>query len=142
MSIEPDHSFQEQKPPISISRLDYERLLNLANSVVDRSPDIAEELLNELYRADVVDNGLENFIQMGSVVEYRAEDGQTRRVELVYPGKADIALGKISVLTPIGTALIGLSAEQSIDWTSLDGRRHILTIVTVENAPSSENGSD
>ncbi len=51
---------------------------------------------------------------------------------LVFPGEADIAKGKISVLTPIGAALIGLSASQSIDWTSRDGRIHRLTVESVE----------
>ena len=70
-------------------------------------------------------------MQMGSTLTYEA-DGQRRRVTLVYPQEADIAAGRISVLTPIGTALIGLAEGQSIDWTSRDGRRQWLTVVAVE----------
>jgi regulator of nucleoside diphosphate kinase len=68
---------------------------------------------------------------MGSTLTFDAE-GRTRRVTLVYPTEADIAAGRISVLTPIGTALIGLSQGQSVDWTARDGRRHRLTVVSVE----------
>lgn len=49
----------------------------------------------------------------------------------MFPGEADIAEGKISILTPIGAALIGLKAGQSIDWTARDGRLHRLTVETV-----------
>jgi regulator of nucleoside diphosphate kinase len=51
---------------------------------------------------------------------------------LVFPGQADIAAGKISILTPIGAALIGLSQGQSIDWKTRDGRSRQLTILSVE----------
>ena len=49
----------------------------------------------------------------------------------VYPADADISQGKVSILTPIGTALLGLKAGQSIDWVANDGRSHRLTIVSV-----------
>jgi regulator of nucleoside diphosphate kinase len=61
-----------------------------------------------------------------------ADDGRERSVVLVYPGQADIGVGRISILTPIGTALIGLSEGQSITWTTRDGRRRRLTVQCVE----------
>lgn len=70
---------------------------------------------------------------MGSIVEFRSNDGQERRVTLVYPGEADIAQGKISILTPIGTALIGLAPGQSISWTARDGKQHELNVLSVSN---------
>lgn len=80
------------------------------------------ELLGELDRADVVEAGdlPHGVVRMCSMVEYRSNDGQQRRVFRGYPGEAEISLEKISILTPIGTALIGLSAGQSIDWTARD----------------------
>jgi regulator of nucleoside diphosphate kinase len=69
---------------------------------------------------------------MGSTVEFRPDGGQPRRVTLVFPGDADISEGKISILTPVGTALIGLAPGQSIAWTARDGRRHRLTVLKVE----------
>jgi regulator of nucleoside diphosphate kinase len=68
---------------------------------------------------------------MGATVEYKTNDGHDRIVTLVYPAEADISQGKVSILTPIGTALLGLKAGQSIDWVANDGRTHQLTIVSV-----------
>jgi regulator of nucleoside diphosphate kinase len=68
---------------------------------------------------------------MGSTVAFRSDDGQQRQVTLVYPGEADFARGRVSVLTPIGAALIGLSPGQSIAWTARDGRQHRLTVLSV-----------
>jgi regulator of nucleoside diphosphate kinase len=44
---------------------------------------------------------------------------------------ADITKGRVSILTPIGTARIGLSAGQSNVWRARDGRGHELTVITV-----------
>ena len=53
---------------------------------------------------------------------------------LVYPGEADIEQGKISILTPIGAALIGLSKGQSIDWATRTGEIRRLTVLEVREA--------
>lgn len=121
------------KPAIVINKSDHVRLVQLANGLLDRKPELAEELLIELERAKVVERGasLQNTVQMGSAVEYSTGEGQSRRVTLVYPGDADIAQGKVSILTPIGTALLGLRSGQSIDWVANDGRLHRLTIMSV-----------
>ncbi|MBX9462674.1 MAG: GreA/GreB family elongation factor [Aquamicrobium sp.] len=50
--------------------------------------------------------------------------GENQSVTLVFPGEADMAQGKVSILTPIGVALIGLAAGQTIDWTARDNRSH------------------
>ncbi|WP_296220348.1 GreA/GreB family elongation factor, partial [uncultured Sphingomonas sp.] len=54
-----------------------------------------------------------------------------RMVELVYPGDADIAQGRVSILTPIGAGLIGMRAGRSISWPDRDGRERLLRIVSV-----------
>jgi regulator of nucleoside diphosphate kinase len=124
------------RPIIVICKTDHARLMQLANGLLDRNPDLADELLNELERALVVqpDAVPENTVRMGSTVEYRSDDGQSRRVTLVYPADADINQGKVSILTPIGTALLGLSEGQSIDFAANDGRRHLLTVLSVAAA--------
>ena len=124
------------KPHIVVSKPDHERLTQLANGLLDRKPELVDELLGELERARVVEAGSvpPNTVQMGSTLEYRSDDGSARRVTLVYPGDADIAQGKVSILTPIGTALLGLSVGQSIDFAANDGRIHRLTIVSVSPA--------
>lgn len=124
-----------KKPNIVVSEIDYERLMGLATNVSERLEEIAEELMVELDRAKVVPAKRlpQNVIHMGSTVEFRSNDGQERRVTLVYPGEADIAQGKISILTPIGTALIGLAPGQSISWTARDGKQHELNVLSVSN---------
>lgn len=124
-------------PALVLNRADHERLTGLATAALDRIPDVAEELLFELERARLVspDRTPANSVQMGATVTYRSADS-TRTVRLVYPEDADIADGKVSVMTPIGAALIGLSENQSMSWTARDGRRHQLEIVAVVPAPA------
>ena len=133
MSQQTHEDAGDQRPPkIIVGESDHARLTELANAALDRLP-VADELLSEMERATVVasDSVPPDVVRMGSVVEYRTDEGE-KRVTLAYPAEADIAAGKISVLTPIGTALIGLSKGQSISWTANDGKSHRLTILSVE----------
>ncbi|HEY9568192.1 MAG TPA: nucleoside diphosphate kinase regulator [Thalassobaculum sp.] len=134
MRENPQPRNQRRKPDITISEIDYDRLSDLADASRSRAPEVAEELLLELDRASVVAAGgvPPSVVQMGSTVEFKADQGQPTRVVLVFPGEADVAAGKISIMTPIGAALIGLSAGQTISWTARDGRQHELTVLAVE----------
>ncbi|MBB3464346.1 regulator of nucleoside diphosphate kinase [Rhizobium sp. BK377] len=76
---------------------------------------------------------------MGFEVRFTSDLGEDRQVTLVFPGEADIAEGKISILTPIGVALIGLKTGQSIDWTARDGRLHRLTVRTLREPAETEH---
>lgn len=122
------------KPRIVVSDIDYKRLTDLAAAAHGRFRDVAEELLAEMDRAQVVSAAAvpANAVRMGSTVTFQSDTGQQRRVTLVFPAEADIAENKISVLTPIGAALIGLSTGQSITWIARDGRQHELTVLSVE----------
>lgn len=122
-----------RKPTITLARSDHRSLLTFAATLESRDPDLADVLITELERARVVDDHklAHGIVRMGSTVRYQA-GGETRTVTLVYPAEADIALAKVSVLTPIGTALLGLSAGQSIGWTDRAGRRHELTVLDVD----------
>lgn len=125
---------QDQKPNIIVSDTDQNRLTTLATDALERFPQAAQELLSEMERAAVVSAEAvpANVVQMGSGVVFRSDNGETRRVTLVFPGQADIAAGRISILTPIGAALIGLSEGQSMAWKTRDGRLRQLTILAVE----------
>lgn len=129
---------QWQTPSIILTLSDYERLSNLAYTVADRTPGGCEALFSELDRAVLVADGSlsTNVVRMGSTVTYKTEAGDARTVTLVFPGDADISDGKISVLTPVGTALLGLSTGQSITWNGRDGRPHQLTVFEVEESQS------
>ncbi len=121
-----------RKPSIVVTQSDHKVLLSLADAVSDHAEDIAEALISELERAKIVADGRigAHIVRIGSTVDYEAE-GITRTVTLVLPVDADISAGRISILTPIGTALLGLSPDQSIDWTARDGRTHRLTVTAV-----------
>lgn len=122
------------KPRIVVSDTDFKRLTDLALGAIDRFPEVAQELEIEMGRAEVVQEASvpANVVRMDSIVEFRTDSAQQRRVKLVFPGEADISQDKISVLTPIGVALIGLAAGQSITWTARDGKQHTLTVIAVE----------
>lgn len=78
---------------------------------------------------------------MHSVFDFR--DGVTkgtRRAVLVYPGEEDEGLGRISVLSPLGAALIGLSEGQSFQWRSATGVCRTLHVVRVVRQPERANG--
>lgn len=132
-----------RKPPIAITPPDYDRLARLAETMATRSPDLADELNAELERVRIVPEERigADVVRLGSTVRYRTDSGETRAVTLVLPGEADISAGRISVLTPIGIALIGLSEGQTIDWTARDGRSHSLTVEAVEQ-PAAAAPSD
>lgn len=122
-----------ERPAIIVAKTDHERLLTMANGLIERKPELAEELIGELERARIVEDGAvpPGTVQMGSTLEYRTEGGVARHVTLVYPADADIASGRISILTPVGTALLGMAVGQTIDFTANDGRQHFLTIASV-----------
>lgn len=128
-----DKTKARRKPNIKISATDHARLSTLANSTADRNAELADELFAELDRARVTpDNAMsDDIVQMGSTVEFKPDTGESKTVTLVFPGDADISAGKISILTPIGTALLGLAPGQSIQWTARDGRTHELNVINV-----------
>ena len=123
-------------PPLTLGKSDHAKLYALGEVGLDRNPDLAEILLTELDRAKVVADGKlpEGVVRMGSRVCYETNAGQEQTVTLVYPADADIEAGRISVMTPIGVALIGLKAGQSITWRDRADKRHKLTILSVETA--------
>lgn len=122
-----------RKPAIVVGRDEHGRLYRLASAASDRMPAESDELLAELDRARLVPDAAvpADVVRMGSQVEFRSDNGAVRRVALVYPEEADIAEGKVSVLTPIGAALIGLRPGHSMTWQARDGRPHELTVLAV-----------
>lgn len=127
---------QDNRPPILISDSDMQQLNKLARAAVNRLPDVAEELQVELERAKTcpaahVPHGV---VRMHSIVHFRTDKGIEHRVELVYPEEADIIRDRLSILTPIGTALIGLSEGQTMCWTDREGTLRELTVLAVTSA--------
>lgn len=95
----------------------------------------AERLAAELDRAVVVEPSRlpADAVTIESRVTYEEElSGAVREVTLVYPAAADASSGRISVLAPVGAALIGLRTGDEIEWPLPDGRTariHIRAVV-------------
>ena len=123
-----------RRPKVVISADCLGRLEALAEGAIQRNPDLADRLLEEIGRARMVAEAKvpQNVVAIGRAVTYRDETtGQDTTVIPVYPEEADIARGRISILTPIGVALIGLAEGASLHWDTRDGKRRVLTVLHV-----------
>ena len=112
------------QPALTLSRLDVERLERLLETPAMAALPVADALQEEMARADIVTPEAvpANVVTMNSTVLCREESsGQEHRLTLVYPSEADASSGKVSVLAPVGAALLGLSIGQSIDWPAPEG---------------------
>jgi regulator of nucleoside diphosphate kinase len=123
-------------PRITLSRFDFERLERLLEKV-GRRPDL-DALREELERAEIVAPAQvpPTLVTMNSVVRF--VDDESRReseVALVFPARADTEKNRISVLAPVGSALLGLSVGDSIDWPLPNGRTRRLRVVGVTYQP-------
>ncbi|MHA6690993.1 nucleoside diphosphate kinase regulator [Devosia sp. A449] len=121
---------QTLRPRITVGEQEHRQLTLLATG---GSTDVADDLLAEMERARVVpDTALpEDIVRMGSTARYRTNAGAEQEVTLVYPAHADISRGRISVMTPIGAALVGLKTGQAITWVTREGRKNVLTVLDV-----------
>lgn len=119
---------------ITLAAADYERLSELARATEGAMPDQAAVLTEELERAEVVaGDHLKETVCMGSEVTFRDDStGKIETMTLVYPGEADISRHRISVMTPVGTALVGLGTGSSITWTTRSGEVRLLTVLKVK----------
>lgn len=113
---------------IIVSELDLERLQRLVEQEGTRA---AEELEAELQRAIVLPQREipADVVTMNSDVIYEdCSTGARRTVKVVFPSEADAGRGRISVLAPIGSALLGLRIGQEIDWQLPAGPRRIRVV--------------
>jgi len=95
---------------------------------------LSEGLADELDRAIVVHKERlpGDVVTMHARFTYADQTtGALREIELVYPDEVDPAHGKISVLTPVGSAMIGLRVGQEIAWGFPDGSTHRLRVISV-----------
>ena len=91
-------------------------------------------LLDEINRAEIhaPDKLPADVVTIGSGVEVLdGLTGATRQLRLVLPGEVDVDAGRVSILTPIGAALIGLRKGQSIEWPYPSGDTRTLRILQV-----------
>jgi regulator of nucleoside diphosphate kinase len=103
-----------------------------------RNAPLVDQLEAELARAVVTSSQHipADVVTMNSTVVFEDEEtGERREVTLVYPKDAKSEEGRISVLAPVGSALIGLSVGQVIEWPLPAGRTRRLRIVAVPYQP-------
>jgi regulator of nucleoside diphosphate kinase len=129
--------------PVIITRTDFEILnsyvKNLHGMQVNEKENFSK-LSGELKKAQIVedDSMSADIVRLGSTVVIK--DLVTRRdmtVTIVLPSKADIKQKKVSVLAPIGTALIGFRKGQTVSWNVPSGKKDF-KIVDVNNDNLSE----
>jgi regulator of nucleoside diphosphate kinase len=131
-------------PEIVLTATDLSRLDLLTGYVTAYRTPVKETLARELRRARIVaaHDLPKSTVTMHSTLRYRDEEtGAIRTATLVYPGEEDRAEGKMSVLTPIGCALIGLSAGQCISYEDADGRIKAVAVVEVLAHPNPQSPS-
>lgn len=129
------------KPKIVISSLDEERLLKLLESLPNNAFPGKADLEMELARAEVVDPQRipANVVTMNSTVRFRLDaTGEEFCLTLVYPKDLDPNGGNISILAPVGSALLGLAQGDEIEWPRPGGGQLRLRIEEVIYQPERE----
>lgn len=125
-----------RKPRILITSQDLETLQTLLDHSPARTAGV-DLLEGELGRAVIVGDSYSAraFCRLGDWATYEdANNGQSSRVQLVLPSEADIDQQRVSVLTPVGASLLGMTPDSEIEWTDERGRPHRLRLVEVANA--------
>lgn len=123
-----------QLPPIRITESDFRRLEKLLESQAAQNTPGIEALEAEIDRAEIVEDeaAIGAFISLGATATFLDElTNQTYEMTLVLPHEADSSNGKISILAPAGSALLGLSPGHVISWQIPGGRSLQLRVLQV-----------
>ncbi|MBU2926024.1 nucleoside diphosphate kinase regulator [Colwellia sp. 4_MG-2023] len=113
-----------KQPEITISSLDADRLYDLIESLPNDGLVGINELEKELARANIVEPSEvpPTIVTMNSTVKFSVESSQEEfLLTLVYPKDIDASGEKISILAPVGSALLGLSQGDQIEWPKPGG---------------------
>ena len=120
------------KPEITVSTSDLERLEGLLSKPPTRNRSDLDGLRAELDRANILDtDGMPaDVIMMNSRARFREEtSGREYELTLAWPHEANAADGKVSIFSPAGSALLGLSVGQCIDWQTPEGHANQLRVL-------------
>lgn len=113
-----------KKPKVIISSLDAERLEKLIDALPDTAFPGKKDLEAELARAQIVapKDVPPTVVTMNSTVRFEVESSHDEfQLTLVYPKDIDASGDKISILAPVGSALLGLSQGDEIEWPKPGG---------------------
>ncbi len=115
-----------------ISKTDYLQLIKL---IEQHDTPAAEALDIELGRAEIAPSAdvPSDAVTMGSTATFTDLDSdEEKTITLVYPNEADVAQMKISILSPVGSALVGLRIGGEIDWPVPLGKVRRLKVIAVQ----------
>jgi regulator of nucleoside diphosphate kinase len=127
------------KSAITVSRIDIDRIETLLDRLPPAEAVRLQPLRAELDRADVVEPAdmPANIVTMNSTVTFDDEsNGAQMTLTLVYPNAAGKS-GTVSILAPVGSALLGLAQGQMIDWPMPDGHKRRLKVLEITYQPES-----
>ena len=127
----------EPKPPLLMSRLDVERIESLLETPAAQNVDTSA-LEAELERATIVEPAQmpPDVITMNSTARFLDEtSGEERELTLIFPRDADGSAEKVSILAPVGSALLGLHVGDSIEWPLPGGRTIRLRVLSIRYQP-------
>jgi regulator of nucleoside diphosphate kinase len=120
-------------PPVSIPAEHHVRLRRLTREAMRELHPVSELLWAELNRAVVTMQPEPDVVVLGCFVTYRADLGWPReRRLLVCPEDYRDPRSHLSVLSPLGAALIGLMVGSRFPYRSVEGLLHIATVEDVE----------
>ena len=125
------------RPALVLSRLDCDRLEALLEQPAQSGAQF-DALRDELARAEVREprDMPADAITMNSTARFRDETtGEERQLTLVYPRDADGSPEKVSILAPVGSALLGMRAGQAIEWPLPGGRSTRLQVLGIRYQP-------
>ncbi|GAB3367158.1 MULTISPECIES: nucleoside diphosphate kinase regulator [Giesbergeria] len=126
------------KPPLILSSLDLERLEALLAGIPSSALAGKAELQAELDRADVLppEEMPPNVVTMNSTVQFTmVETGKELRLTLVYPRDLDGSADKVSILAPVGSALLGLSVGDELAWPGPGGKAMTVRVTDILYQP-------
>jgi len=126
------------RPEITISSLDSQRLEDLIDSLSKGAVAGVNELEEELARATVVAprEVPDNIVTMNSTVKFFVESTNKEfELTLVYPKDMDSSGKTISILAPVGSALLGLSIGDEIEWPKPGGGNLKIKIIQITFQP-------
>lgn len=127
-----------QHPPIIVSTRDLARLESLLEKMPTMTPEL-KALEDELSRAEIVPSHLvpEQVVTMNSTVSFLlAGTSEPFTLTLVYPDETANRPDRISILAPVGSALLGLRQGDAIRWPGPGGKWLDVTIVNILPQPS------
>lgn len=114
------------------------RILNISGYAKDYTvQNSLIKLLEEIKKAQILDDNdvPKDVVRFNSIVAIASNDGWKKELQVVIPKDKDLTLNKISVLAPMGTALLGYAKGDVVDWDLPRGKQQV-SIVDVKQEES------